>query len=283
MEWNVKSVLTWTTGHFEKHAVDAPRLTAELLLAHALGTQRIGLYLALDRPLNDAERETYRTLIKQRLEGRPTQYLLGATEFFKHRFTVNESVLIPRPETELLVSAALEGLPKGEPSTIVDVGTGSGCIALSIALERPQSSVSAVDISAPALSVAAGNASALGLSGRVKFYEGDLLAPLPPEARFDVIVSNPPYIARAALAGLQREVQAEPRLALDGGESGLELIGRLVAQAKARLRPGGLLAMEIGDDQGAATRTLLSDAGYADIRIEKDYARLDRLALARVN
>ncbi len=279
--WTIRRVLDWTRGHFEKQDVDAPRLTAELLLSFTLKTERVRLYMDLDRPLTKEELASYRALIQRRLAGEPTQYLLGQKEFYGRKFVVDPRVLIPRSETELLVEAVLRALPTDQPARVLDLCTGSGCIALTLAAEREHTSVWATDLSPDALAVARLNAEALGVDALVTFFEGDLFGPLPAQATFDVIVSNPPYIARGELAGLQREVQREPRLALDGGPTGLELLAAIIDQARARLKPGGLLALELGDDQGAAVQTHLTRAEYRDVRIEKDLARLDRLAFGR--
>ncbi len=279
--WTVRRVLDWTRGHFEKQVVDAPRLTAELLLGHVLALPRVKLYMDLDRPLSKDELSTFRALIQRRLGGEPTQYVIGHREFYGRRFLVDERVLIPRPETELLVEAALRAVPKDAPARVLDLCTGSGCVAVSIAAERPQASVWATDLAPGALEVAKANAEALGVGGRVTFYEGDLFGPVPEGARFDVVVSNPPYVKSSELAGLQREVQREPRLALDGGADGLDVYRALVPEALARLKPGGLLALELGEDQGAAVKALLERAGARDVTIEKDLAQHDRLALGR--
>ncbi len=279
--WTVRRVLDWTRAHFEKQAVDAPRLTAELLLAHTLKVDRVKLYVDLDRPLEKEELSAYRGLIQRRLGGEPTQYLVGHKEFYGRRFEVDPRVLIPRPETELLVEAVLRELPKDAPCRVLDLCTGSGCVAVTVAAERPQASVWAVDLSPRALEVARLNADKHGVAGRVTFYEGDLYAPLPPGARFDVVASNPPYVKSAELPGLQREVQREPKEALDGGADGLDVVRRIAAHALPHLKPGGLLALEIGDDHGEAVRQVLVRAGCHDVRIEKDLARHDRLGFGR--
>lgn len=279
--WTIRRVLDWTKGHFEKQDVDEPRLTAEILLSHVLTLPRVKLYMDLDRPLTKDELATYRGLIQRRLAGEPTQYLVGSKEFYGRKFQVDARVLIPRSETELLVEAALRQVKKDEPARVLDVCTGSGCIAVSIAAERPQASVWAVDLMADALEVAKKNAETHQVDGRVTFFQGDLLGSLPAGATFDVIVSNPPYVKTGDLATLQREVQKEPRVALDGGADGVQLIARLVTDALPRLKPGGLLAMEIGEDEGVATKELLVRAGYHDVKIEKDLARHDRIAIGR--
>jgi release factor glutamine methyltransferase len=276
--WTVRKVLTWTTQHFEKRGVDAPRLTTEVLLAHVLKTSRVRLYVDLDRPLEKTELTTFRALIERRMAGEPTQYLTGVREFYNRPFKVDPRVLIPRPETELLVEAALHKLPKDGPGLALDVCTGSGCIAISLAAERPQATVMATDLSADACALAKENAQALGVAERVTVLQGNLFAPLPPDARFDVVASNPPYIAAGEIPTLSAEVRREPHMALDGGPDGLVLIRKVIEGARRVLKPGGLLAMEIGETQGDAVKALLQAAGYDDARVEKDLERRDRLA-----
>lgn len=279
--WTVRKVLGWTAQHFEKNAIDAPRLTAEILLAHTLKSSRVRLYTDLDRPLEKTELAGYRGLISKRLEGQPTAYLTGSREFYGRPFAVDARVLVPRPETEHLVEAALRWLPKDAPSRVLDLCTGSGCVAVSIAMERPQASVWAVDLSPDAAQVARTNAETLGAGSRVTVLEGDLYAPVPAGVRFDVVTANPPYIARGELAGLQKEVRQEPALALDGGPDGLDVVRRVIDGAGERLKPGGWLALEIGDDQGDAVMGLMARAGYLEVRLERDLARLDRLVCGR--
>lgn len=277
--WTIRRVLAFAAPHFEKHRVDSPRLTAEVLLAHVLQCDRVRLYIDLDRPLTRAELSAYRSLLERRVAGEPTQYLTGHKEFFNRRFRVDPRVLIPRPETELLVELALEKLPTDVPTQVLDVCTGSGCIAITVACERPQSSVWAVDVSEDACAVARENAGALGVEGRVQVCCGDLLSPLPPDARFDAVISNPPYVPRGQIPRLSREVQREPRAALDGGDEGLDFYRRLIPEVRQFLKPGGLLALEIGEDQGAEVLKLLGAHGYDGASIQKDYARHDRIAL----
>lgn len=275
--WTVRKVLGWTSQHFEKSNVDAPRLTAELLLAHSLKLDRIKLYTDLDRPLTKDELAGYRGLIQRRIAGEPTQYLTGLKDFYGRKFQVDARVLIPRPETELLV----EAIVRLKPARVLDLCTGSGCIAVTIALELPEASVWATDISGGACAVAKANAEALGAGSRVTVLEGDLFKAVPEGPKFDVIVSNPPYVKAGELATLQREVQREPKLALDGGADGLDFVRRIADGAKAYMKAGGSLALEIGDGQGDAVKDILTRAGYHEVRIEKDLARLDRLAFAR--
>ncbi|MCE9668212.1 peptide chain release factor N(5)-glutamine methyltransferase [Myxococcus stipitatus] len=276
--WTIRRVLTWTTQHFEKRQVDAPRLTAEILLSHVLKTGRVRLYVDLDRPLSKEELGAFRALIERRLSGEPTQYLTGTKEFYNRPFKVDARVLIPRPETELLVEACLRALPKDAPARALDVCTGSGCIAISLAAERPLLSVTATDLSEGACALARENAEALQVADRVTVLPGDLFAPLPPDALFQVVVSNPPYIASDEIPGLSAEVRREPKLALDGGADGLLALRRVVSGARKVLAPGGLLALEMGETQGPAVLELLRAAGYEDARVEKDLERRERMA-----
>jgi release factor glutamine methyltransferase len=279
--WTTRRVLDWTRGHFEKSGVDAPRLTAELLLSFVLGVPRIKLYMDLDRPLSAEELQTFKALIRRRMAGEPTQYLTGTQEFYGRTMVVDSRVLIPRPETELLVEAALTALSSAHPTRVLDLCTGSGCVAISIAAQRPLSSVWASDLSLGALDVARANAVRHGVDGRVTYFEGDLFAPLPTGAHFDVIVSNPPYIRTGELGALDAVVRKEPMSALDGGPDGLLFIRRIIDDAARWLKPGGMLALEIGDDEGPQTREHMMQAAFENVVIEKDLARLDRLALGR--
>jgi release factor glutamine methyltransferase len=258
--------------------VDAPRLTAELLLAHALGCDRVRLYLDFDKPLGDPELARYRELVKRRADGEPTAYLVGGREFYGRRFAVDGRVLVPRPETELLVEVALAALPEG--GAALDLGTGSGAVAISLALGRPGARVTAVDLSPEALEVARANAATL--AAPVEFLSGDLFAPLPPGARFDVIASNPPYVPGGELAGLQREVRREPRLALDGGPDGLEVLRRIVEAAPRWLTPGGVLLLEMHESHLESLPALCRAAGFAEAEARRDLAGLPRLTVARM-
>jgi release factor glutamine methyltransferase len=238
--------------------------------------------MEIDRPLHKDELSQYRALIQRRIGGEPTQYLTGLKDFYGRKLIVDPRVLIPRPETELLVEAVLRELPKDAPSRVLDLCTGSGCVAVTIAAERAQASVWAVDISHDACEVAKLNAEKLLVASRVTVIEGDLFAPVPQGAKFDAIVSNPPYVKTADLPGLQKEVLREPKLALDGGADGLDLVRRIADGAKAWLKAGGQLALEIGDEEGPAVNEILMRAGYRETRVEKDLARLDRLAFGRL-
>jgi release factor glutamine methyltransferase len=279
--WNVRKVLGWTAQHFEKKGIDSPRLTAEVLLAHVLKVDRVRLYTDLDKPLSAPELQGYRALIERRASGEPTAYLTGTKEFYARSFQVDARVLVPRPETELLAEGALRALPADAPSLALDLCTGSGCLAVTLAAERAQATVHAVDLSAAACEVARANAERHGVAARVTVFEGDLFAPLPLEARYQVIVSNPPYLRGRELATLSAEVRREPKLALDGGPEGLSVLERLIPAAFGRLVPGGLIALEIGEWQADSVSRLLTDAGFTEVRVDRDMARLIRLAYGR--
>jgi len=276
--WTVRRVIGWTTEYFERREVDAPRLTAEVLLAHVLGATRVQLYIDLDRPLSKKELAECRALIERRVAGEPTQYLTGTREFYGRPFAVDPRVLIPRPETELLVDKVLGAIPKETPCRMLDLCTGSGCIAVTVAAERPKTSVVATEVSKGACEVARANAAALKVADRVQVLEGDLFGPLEPGSLFDVAVSNPPYVPSGEIPGLSAEVRREPMLALDGGGDGLEVTRKLAAQAAQWLRPGALFALEIHEARGAEVVRLLESAGFDRAGLEKDFSRLNRLA-----
>ena len=275
--WTVRTVLGWTTEYFDRRGIDAPRLTAEVLIAQVMRGDRVQLYIDLDRPLSKAELRECRGLIERRAAGEPTQYLTGRREFYGRPFAVDLRVFIPRPETESVVERVLEEIPKESECRILDVCTGSGCIAVTIAAERPRSQVVGIELSAQACDVARANAAALGVEDRVRILEGDLFAPLKPGAAFDVLVSNPPYIPSGEISALSAEVRREPALALDGGTDGLEVTRKLAAQACQWLLPGGFFAVEIGDRSAAPVLRLFQIAGFLRTGVAKDFARLDRV------
>jgi release factor glutamine methyltransferase len=276
--WTPLRLIAWTQGFFAKGGVDAPRLTAEILLAHALSCDRVRLYLDFDKPLGAPELSAFRDLVRRRSAGEPTAWLTGRREFLGHAFRVDSRVLVPRPETELVVESALALLPPG--GALLDLCTGSGCIAISAALARPDARVVATEISPEALLLARENAAALG--ARVEFLEGDLYEPLPPDLRFDQIVSNPPYVPSGEIAGLSREVRREPRIALDGGADGLHLLRRIVSGAPSRLRPGGLLVIEMHETHAVPLPALCLAAGFAEALVHRDLAGLPRWVVARL-
>lgn len=285
--WTIGRLLTWTTDYLKRQNSPNPRLDAELLLAEASGCQRIDLYTRYEQPVSDEVRTRFRDMVKRRAEGTPVAYLLGRREFYSLNFAVTPDVLIPRPETEFAVIAVLDRLKQrpadAEPPRVVDVGTGSGAIAVTVAKHAPQAAVTAIDISPQALQVAHGNAETHGVAERIAFMEGDLLSCLPAEARFEIVVSNPPYISRPEMEQLAAEVRNhEPHLALAGGETGCEIIARLAPQAAERLVPGGWLIMEVSPMIADQVRAILEATGqWERVEIKKDLAQLPRIVEAR--
>jgi release factor glutamine methyltransferase len=288
-EWQVAGLLKTTAEFFLSKGVDEARLGAELLLAHVLKMARLDLYLQHERPVYPDELERFRELCRQRLGGRPLQYITGEQWFYGLPFHVDRRVLIPRPETELLVEFALElleadGASASGGARILDAGTGSGCIALTMALRMPTLQAVGIDVSLDALEVARTNAERHGAGDRVSFAVGDMTDPLfsPPGAPFDMLVSNPPYIPESEWAGLQPEVRDhEPKLALTV-PVGMECYQVLSATAGRLLRPGGWIAVEIHADGARGVVKLFEEAGMQDIVVKKDYAGLDRIVGGRL-
>lgn len=271
-------VLKAATGYLAKHGVENPRLNAEHLLAHVLGKEkRIDLYLEFDRPLGELERAPLRDLAKRRGEGEPLQHLLGSVEFCGHPFRCDPRGLIPRPETEQLVALVLKESPSAR--TLLDVGTGSGVIAASLALALPEATIAACDFSPHALALAADNIARHSLESRVSLVHSDLLDSV--TGVFDTIVANLPYIPSTDIASLSREVRRDPIAALDGGPEGLDLIARLIPAARAHLSPGGLIALEIGIDQSDKVCAMLTSHNYRDIASHPDYQGFQRFVTAR--
>ena len=282
--WTVGRLLTWTTEWLTARGSDSPRLDAEVLLAFVRGCPRIALYTAFDVPVNDDERARFRGLVKRRGEGEPVAYLVGSREFFSLPFAVNSAVLIPRPETEGLVIRVLDLCQSaGQPSRIVDVGTGSGAIAVTLAKRLPKATFVATDISAAALAVARDNATRLGVVDRIEFVECDLLDAPAAAGPWDVIASNPPYVREDEFAALPRDVRLhEPRTALVSGPTGVEVIGRLAAAAAKTLVPGGWLLVEVGPSTAtAAEQVIAANAGLVSEPTLKDLAGLPRIVQAR--
>ncbi len=276
-------VLQSGAAWMETRGVEHPRLSFEWLAARALGCKRLELYLRFETILSESQLVMLRDGMRRMAAGEPLAYVLGDAEFMGRRFVVDRRVLVPRPETEELVGHVLACAPLWQiPAPMVaDIGTGSGCIALTLAAERPAAVVMGVDLSEAALAVARGNAERLELGARVRFEQRDLLGGVS-GASLDGVVANLPYIARGELAGLPKTVRAyEPESALDGGADGLDLVRRLAGQARVALRPGGWLFLEIGAAQGPLTREYLSALGYADVAIEPDLAGRARVAIAR--
>jgi len=263
--------------------MSSARLDAELLAARAFAKSRVELYAYFDQPLAEAELASYRALVKRRIAGEPVAYILGHKEFWSIDFEVDERVLIPRPDTETLVEQALAILggraADAPPARVVDVGTGSGALALALKKERPEDTVFAVDISSAALEVARANSDRLGLP--VTFLEGDLAAPLAGALPLDLVVSNPPYVVSAEIDRLAPEVRREPRMALDGGSDGLAVARRLAVSAHQVLAPGGWLAIEIGAGQADAATEILTAAGYLRIGKRRDLAGIERVVFGQ--
>lgn len=279
-DWTVRDVVAWMTDDLRKRGVEGARLDAELIVAQALGIDRVKVIVGGDRLLEPGELELIRSLFRRRRTAEPVAYLRGYREFYGRNFRVDRRVLVPRPDTEILVQVALERL-RGRDlgGRIVDLCTGSGCVAITLKLERPTIAVDATDLSEGAIAVARDNAQRLGAVWNVRFVTGDLFAPLgEPSPRYDLIVANPPYIATDEIATLQPDIRDhEPHLALDGGTDGLSIVRRIVDRAPDWLRPGGALAMEIGAGQAPAVEELLRARGFTDVKSTRDYGGHDRV------
>lgn len=275
--WTIRRVLGWAIEDFRSRGFDSPRLDAELLLALALGTDRLRLILDAMRPLNQDELGVYRELIRRRRSGEPVAYILGEREFYGLAFRVDARVLIPRPDTEALVDVALERTDAAAPSRrALDLCTGSGCVAIAFAARRPDWEIVAVDLSEDAIAVAQLNAERLGQ--RVRCLTGDLFGALAEAERFDLITANAPYIPSAEIPTLDVGIREfEPHLALVGGADGLDVVRRIIAEAPAYLRPSGLLAMEIGYDQAPRVSAHFEASGFVDVRIRRDYGGHERV------
>jgi release factor glutamine methyltransferase len=274
----VLQVLQATTAYFKKHSVESPRLNAEHLLAHVLGRKRIDLYLEFERVLTESELAPLRDLVKRRSEGEPLQHLLGTVEFCGHVFLCDKRAMVPRPETEELVEL-IESRIENRESRIVDVGTGSGVIALSLAMKFPEAEILGIDISDDALALAQENAARLKLVDRVRFLKSNLFENV--DGTFDLVVANLPYISTQDHHTLSREVLHDPAVALFASARGDELVRELIAQAPSQLRPGGMLALEIGIDQGDALFSALAEKNYRDIYSKTDYSGVTRFLFAR--
>lgn len=283
--WTVRSTLEWMRGYLERHGDEHPRLSAEWLMCAATGFSRIEVYMNYDRPLDAGELSILREGVKRRGAGEPLQYVTGEMPFRHIVLKCGPGVLIPRPETEILVDCVLEYIDKQDgPQHVLEIGTGTGCISLSIAGERPGTTVVATDISPDAIALATRNREALGCEDVVEIVYTDIAEGVEgaDKAAFDVLVSNPPYIPSAIVDTLPREVGGfEPRLALDGGQDGLDVFHRIVQTAEVALREGGLMAFELHEDclQLAAQDQQVNEH-FQDIRIVKDLTGRDRILLA---
>lgn len=278
-KWDVLKVLNWTKGYLAEKGVENPRLEAEWMLCEALSLDRVGLYLNFDKPLSDAELALYRGMVARRGRREPLQYILGSQEFMGLEFRVTPAVLIPRHDTEVLVTEAVK---RGAACrSILDIGTGSGCVAVAVAKALPEAEVCTVDVAGEAIEVARGNAERNGVS--VQFFQGSLFEPFAGK-RFDMVVSNPPYITSADLACLQQEVREfEPVGALDGGGDGLDFYRRITADAPGYLNPGGWLLFEVGAGQAGEVLELLSSGGFTNERFSQtDPAGIERVVGGRL-
>jgi release factor glutamine methyltransferase len=283
--WTLGSLLDWTAKHLAQKGIEFPRLDAEVLLAHAVGCRRIDLYgMRFAEVAGPEVRQAYRDLIRKRLEGCPVAYLVGKKEFYGLEFDVGPAVLIPRPDTEHVVLEALALAKTLTEPKILDIGAGSGNLPIALAKSLPQAHVTTIDISPAALAIARKNAEKHGVAERIRFLDGDLFAPLDPADRFDLIVSNPPYIPTGDIAKLATGVRDyEPHLALDGGASGFAVFDRLVDQARAHLEPGGHLLIEIGSPQETHARERI--ASFAEYELSttiRDYSGHPRVLKARL-
>jgi release factor glutamine methyltransferase len=287
----VRAALRTAIARLQECSVPSAPLAAELLLMHVLQGDRAWLCAHPEFELSPKDAAAYAELIERRSEGVPTQYLTGRQEFWGLEFEVGPGVLIPRPETEHIIEVALEllGARRTEPFRIADVGTGSGCIAIALARELPRAEIVATDISAAALDYAQRNAARNSVSNRIQFFEADLLkvgieAPRRAESRFDLIVSNPPYVGRNDAGSLPREVREhEPAEALFAGDDGLEIYPALIDEAAGKLAPNGILVLEIGYNGAQYVGSLLSASQWADLRVARDLAGIERVISARLS
>ncbi len=273
-----------TTDFLTKKGVESARLNAELLLAHQLKLPRMKLYLNFERALTTAETDGLRELVKRRGNREPLQHITGSTSFCGLEIAVSRHALVPRPETELLAELGWNFLATCnlQPTTALDFGTGTGCIAIALAVKCSSAKITALDISADALALAKENAAKNNVAERIDFFLGDGFAALPEKAQFNLLISNPPYIAAAEIETLQPEVRDfDPRLALDGGTDGLDFYRRLAAQAKPYLKPDGKVMMEFGDGQADAIRQIFEAEKWIVEAVQEDYSHRDRILVAR--
>jgi len=285
-DWTVRRVLSWTAEDFAGRGLDSPRLDAELLVARALGTSRVALYLDLDRPLAAEELARIRSLVARRRRREPIAYILGEREFYGRSFECGPATLVPRPDTETLVAQALDELPDSADGPVVDLCTGSGAVGLTLLAERGGLRGELTDLSEAALETTRRNAARLGVEARMTLHRGDLFDAFPARLRVPLIVANPPYVPDRELAGLMPEVAVhEPRLALAGGVDGLEVVRRILDGAGDWLLPGGKLLMEVGEGQAAEVRriaeTLPAERQLVWERAARDLGGVDRVVVLR--
>lgn len=288
-KWTIGKLLEWTASYLKQHGADSPRLDAEVLLAHARNCRRIELYTSFEEEPAEAIRNSFRELVKKRAAGQPVAHLVGAREFYSLAFKVTPDVLVPRPESELLIVRLVELAAKrertaGQTLHVADVGAGSGALAVCAAKNVPDCRVTAIDISPAALAIAKENAERHGVTERIEFIESDLFAALPAERRFDFILSNPPYVSTSEMGALPRDVRDfEPRLALEAGPRGTEIIERLAAQAADRLEPQGWLLIEISPQlAGRVEQIVASEPRLVWQGTANDLSRRPRVAQATI-
>lgn len=283
-DWTLLSLLNWTTEYFQKHQIDSARLDAEILLAHYLKLERIQLYMKFDQPLSPEELAGFKILIKRRAQQEPVAYITGEKEFWGLSFKVNSSVLIPRPDTEILIEKVIEAYPdKNHHLKILEVGTGSGNIVIALAKHFPNSKIQTHDVSEAALKVAQENASTHNVQDQIDFQHSNFLEKeFSQDSKFDLLVSNPPYVRKKEIEGLENNVKDfEPHLALDGGEDGLVFYRKLAGLASQILNSQGRFMVEIGEDQGEEVQNLMDQAGLTEVQVYQDYAGLDRVVSAK--
>ena len=280
--WTVQRILGWTIGYLREHGSASPRLDAEVLLAHARECERIQLYTQYDQTVTDEQRAVMRDLVRRRASAEPVAYLVGHREFFSLDFAITPDVFIPRPDTEVLVMAALDAAKSFDAPRILDLCTGTACVPIALAKNRPQARLTAVEFSAEAYEVATRNVATHGFGERIRLIFGDLFEPISEADQFDMIVSNPPYIPCAEIPELQPDVRDhEPHIALDGGEDGLDVIRRLISQAPDYLVSGGWLMFELSPEQASTAQGLMDSAGYDDIGVRNDLSGSPRVVVGR--
>ncbi len=281
--WTILELLNWTTEHFASRGIETAQLDAECLLAHVLDVERLKLFLDFEQEVLPADRAVFRELVRKRASERvPVAQLTGHKEFWSLPFKITADVLVPRPDTETLVAAVLERLPGGDvPLRLLDIGVGSGAVALAIAVERPTAHLVGTDISKAALEIARENADVNGVSDRIELRHGELFEPVSGQ-RFDWIVSNPPYVAENQRGTLPPEFDHEPEQALFSGEDGTTMLAELIAQAPALLSPGGGIAVELAPEQADSVTGWCRDAGFTDVRTHRDLGRRIRVVSAQL-
>ncbi len=277
--WTIGSLLQWTTQYFRDQGVDNPRLDADVLLSFLLGKERLYLYVHFDQPMQQEELTAYRDMVRRRAARVPVAYITGRKELMGLEFKVSPAVLIPRPDTEILVEAATERLAAAKDGLILDVGTGSGAVLVGVLSRLANCRGVATDLSAAALEVAVGNAERLLADGQAIFCQADLFPAEP--AWFDAILSNPPYVTVAEMAQLSADVRQEPKIALCGGEDGLDFYRRLIDGGLTRLKPTGFMAVEVGAGQAQAVSGLAGQSGWRTEQIILDYAGIERVVVLR--